>query len=415
MLYCPPLIARSGACETTSVLKERVRARISGGGSQKNVERSSSGMKRSEMLSRTAVVVVLMAAFLAVGCGGGEPAPSPPAPADTPAPPTATSVPATPSSEKGNLPSRYTKYSDPSGVFSIEHPSDWPIDDRSLPGTVSIFWYPEPQYATASLFVTNLEGIPDPQARIHDLIDEWMIDASSFATDPDYEELSRQDQGDGSVLLRFYYTREDEPTQAGCLFEIQDTLFSALCLSAAEEEWDQMVQVLDHMADSYVVTPPVAERPGSSYVQYAHPSGVFSIEHPADWTVEDLSTAGQNIFISFSTEIGAFVFAQLTDAGGAMSPQDFDNYVSGVLDAGFGRAPQYQELSRTVQPNGGVLVLFSYIADGNQMNAGSLFEQRGTLVSFLTVGAPAQVFDSFTDDFDHAGNSYSVDETAWPY
>jgi hypothetical protein len=329
--------------------------------------------------------------------------------------PTAASVPATPSTEPGVFPSGYIEYNDPSGTFSIEHPSDWKVDDRSRADTVSIFWYPTPQYATASLFVSNLTGMPDPQARIHDLIDEWMVDASAFATDPDYEELSRQDQGDGSVLLRFYYTREGEPTQAGCIFEVQDTLFSALCLSAAEEGWDEMVKVLDHMADSFVLTPPVAEMPASGYVQYVHPSGVFSIEYPNDWAVEDLSTAGQNIFVSFSTEPGAFVFAQLTDAGGSLSPQELDEYVTGVMGAGFGLAPQYQELSRSTQPNGSVLVLFSYIADSNVMNAGTLFEQRGTLVSFLTVGAPAQVFDRYTDDFDHAGNSYRVDETAWPY
>jgi hypothetical protein len=372
-------------------------------------------MKRSATFVRTVVVLVLMAAILAVGCGGGEPAPSPPAPADTPSPPTATSVPATPTSEQGNLPSGYTKYSDPSGVFSIEHPSDWKLDDRSRQDTVAIFWYPTPQYATFSLFLSNLVGIPDPQARIHDLIDEWMIDASSFATDPDYEELGREDQGDGSVLLRFYYTREGDPTQAGCLFEVQDSLFSALCLTAEEERWDEMAEVLDYMADSFVLRPPVAEGSVSKYAQYVHPSGVFSIELPNDWTVEDLSTAGQNIFVSFSTEPGAFVFAQLTEAGGPLSPQEFDEYVTGVMGAGFGGAPQYQELSRTVQPNGSILLLFSYFADGNTMNAGTLFEQRGTLVSLLTVGAPAQLFDSYTGDFDHAGNSYKVDEAAWPY
>jgi len=66
-------------------------------------------------------------------------------------------------------------------------------------------------------------------------------------------------------------------------------------------------------------------------------------------------------------------------------------------------------------PADSLLVLFTYLADGELMNAGTVFGQKGTLLSLLTVGAPAQVFDSLTADFDHAFNSYAVDETAWRY
>jgi len=371
-------------------------------------------MKRTKTLRTLPALLVVILAILAVACGGGEPAPPPPPPADTPTPPeAATAIPPTPT-EAGALP-EYTEYSHPSGAFSVEYPADWTVDDRSRADTISVFWYPEEQYATASVFATSVAGIADAETRVHDLIDEWMIDASAFATDPDYEELSREDQEDDSVLLRFYYTREGEPTQAGCFFEVQDSIFSALCLGADEERWDNMVGVLNHMFNSYVVTTPTAEGPASSYSEYEHPSGVFGIEYPEGWTIEDLSTEGQNIFVSFSAENGAFVFAQLLDVGETLSAQGMNDLINGILGAGFGRAPGYQEVSRTVQPNGGVLALFTYTADGAVMNAGTLFEQRGTLVSALTVGAPAQVFGSHTADFDHAGNSYTIDETAWPY
>jgi hypothetical protein len=372
-------------------------------------------MKRSAKLTTTLTLLVLLVAILAVACGGGEPAPPPSPTAAAPLPPTATAMPATPASEQGGPPSEYTTYSDPSGAFSIEYPVDWTEDDRSRPDTVSIFWYPEDHYAAASLFLTTLTGIPDPQSRIHDLIDEWMIDASAFATDPDYEELSREDHSDGSVFLRFYYTRDGEPTQAGCFFGIQDSFFSALCLSAAQERWDEMAGVLNHMANSYELTAEAEGQDTRGYAEYVHPSGVFSLEYPDDWTIEDLSTEGQSIFVSFSAETGAFVFAQLVDWGEPLTPQGLNDYVTGALGAGFGRAPGFQEVSRQAQPTGGVLVLYNYLADGEMMNAGTLFEQRGTLISAFTVGAPAQVFGNHTDDFDHAGNSYTIAETAWPY
>jgi hypothetical protein len=378
-------------------------------------ERSSIVMKRPTTLSTTVTLLVILAAALSVACGGGEPAPPPSPAAASPSVPTATAIPAAPDPEQGGPPSPYIKYSDPSGAFSIEYPADWTKDDRSRPDTVSIFWYPEDQYAAASLFLTTLAGIPDPQSRIHDLIDEWMVDASAFATDPDYEELSREDQNDGSVLLRFYYTRDGEPAQAGCFFGIQDSFFSALCLSAAQDRWDEMAGVLSYMATSYELAAAAQGQDTGGYAEYVHPSGVFSLEYPDDWTVEDLSTEGDSIFVSLSAETGAFVFAQLVEAPEILAAQGMDAYVTGVLGAGFGQAPEFQEVSRQAQPNGGVLVLYSYLADGETMNAGTLFEQRGSLVSAFTVGAPSQVFNNHTNDFDHAGNSYTIDETAWPY
>jgi hypothetical protein len=372
-------------------------------------------MKTPKTLGTTLTVLVLLVAILAVACGGGESAP-PPSPTEVaPPPPTATTVPATPGSQEVSPPSGYTTHNDPSGAFSIEYPVEWTEDDRSRPDTVSIFWYPEEQYAAASLFVSTLSGIPEPQSRINDLIDEWMVEASGFATDTDYQELSREAQGDGSVLLRFYYTREEEPAQAGCFFGIEGSFFSALCMSAEQDRWDEMAEVLTYMADSYELTAAAAAGQDTGYAEYVHPSGVLSLEYPVGWTVEDLSVEGQSIFVSFSEETGAFIFAQLVDATEMLSTQDLNEIVTGMLDAGFGQAPGFQEVSRQAQSDGSVLALYTYLANGELMNAGTLFEQRGSLVSAFTVGAPAQVFSSRTDQFDHAGNSYEVDETAWPY
>ncbi len=369
-------------------------------------------MKKSTTLAMVLTMAMVMLAILIVGCGGGEPTPAETA---TLAPSAATTIPPTPIPDQADLPLEYAEYDDPSGVFCIDYPAEWTLDDRSRSDTISIFWYPEEPYASASLFLTQLTGIADPQAQMHALIDEWMVDASAFATDDAYEELSREDQADGSVLLRFYYTREEEPTQAGCFFEIQDTLFSALCLGSSEDRWDEHAEVLNHMIDSYVLSLRTAAGPAASYTAFIHPSGVFSIEYPESWLVEDLSTEGQDIFISFSGETGAFVFAQLIDVGETLSAQGLNDFVNVAIASGFGQAQGFQEVSREVQNNGGVLVLFRYIANGELMDVGVLFEPRGNLVSALTIGAPEQVFSSHATDFDHAGNSFAVDETAWPY
>jgi hypothetical protein len=372
-------------------------------------------MKRSTMLGVLSALLAVMSALALVACGGGEPAPPSSPSANTPVPPEATPVPPTPTSDEGALPLEFAEYVDSSGVFSIDYPASWTVDDRSRADTISIFWYPEELYASASLFMTQLTGVPDPASQIHSLIDEWMVDASGFATDPDYEELSREDQADGSVLLRFCYTRNDEPAQAGCYFDVQDGLFSALCLSSSEDRWEEHSAVLDHMVGSLAITAPTAGGTAPTYTEYAHPSGVFSIEYPEGWTVEDLSTEGQNIFVSYSGESDGFIFVQLVDAGQALTAEGLSDFANGTLGSGFGQAPSFQEVSRQAQADGSLKILFTYLADGELMNAGTLFGQKGTLVSMLTVGAPAQLFQSLTAYFDHAVYSYTLDETAWPY
>jgi len=372
-------------------------------------------MKRLTTLRVLLALLAVMSAVALVACGGGEPGPSSSPAADTPVPPAATPIPATSVPDEGELPFEFTEYVDSSGVFSIDYPTDWTLDDRSRADTISIFWYPQEMYATASLYMTQLTGIPDPASQIDSLIDEWMLEESAFATDPDYEESSRDEQADGSVMLRFSYTREDELTQAGCSFQVLDSLFSALCLGSSDDRWEEHAPVLDYMVDSLEITPLTAAGPEPSYTEYRHPSGVFSIEYPEGWTVEDLSTEGQSIYLSFSGETNGFIFVQLVDAGEVLSAEGLNDFANGILGSGFGQAPSFQEVSRQVQPDGSLMVLFTYLADGEQMNAGTLFGQKGTLVSLLTVGSPSELFESLTPGFDNAVYSYTLDETAWPY
>jgi hypothetical protein len=379
-------------------------------------ERSFARMNTSTILKTVSTLLaVMLLTAVAVGCGEGEAALPAPTATQPPPPPTATPVPPTPTPEDG-LAFEYTEYSHPTGAFAIEYPSAWIEDDRSRPDTVFVSWYPEEGYPTLSVFISTLSGIADPQAQIDGLINEWMVQASGFATDPDYRELSRELQGDGSVLLRFYYTREGEPTQAGCFFDTRGNLFSSLCFGAPEERWDELLEDFNYIADSYAITSPATEGLLFEYVEYVHPSGVFSIEYPQDWEIEDLSTAGENIVISFSSaELGAFVIPALVDASVTLDEENMNTFVESFLGAGFSARADYQELGRHAQTGGGVLVTFRYTEGSEAIQAGALFEQRGTLVSALTIGALAEEFANLVNDLDHIGNSYTVDETAWPY
>lgn len=356
-----------------------------------------------------------MLTIMAVGCGGVEPTPAPSADTPVPVPPTTTPIPPTPAPEEGGPLFEYAEYNDPSGAFSIEYPADWTVDDRSRPDTVSIFWYPQEQSATMSVFLTYLTGVADPLGQIDALIDEWMIDASGFATDPDYEELSREVQADDSILLRFYYTREGEPTQAGCFFEMRDSLFSALCFGTAEERWDELVDDFNYVANSYVITPPAAEGPPSGYTEYVHTSGVFSMEHPEDWQMSDTSSE-ENIVITFSPpEGGIFVTAALMDVGMTLDDDTVNTFIDSFLGGGFAQQPGYQEASREVQADGSLLVRFSYTDPSGTVEAGTFFEERGTILSALTVGGFQDSLNAWGDQLDHMLNTYTIDETAWPY
>ena len=92
-----------------------------------------------------------------------------------------------------------------------------------------------------------------------------------------------------------------------------------------------------------------------------------------------------------------------------------DVFVQSFLGAGFGQNPGYEEQGQEVQTDGSLLVSFSYTQEGETVEAATFFEQKGTVVSALTIAALEGKWEDLVDTFNPMVNSYVIDDTAWPY
>ena len=114
-------------------------------------------------------------------------------------------------------------------------------------------------------------------------------------------------------------------------------------------------------------------------------------------------------------EGGVFVVPALLDVGMTLDEDNMNTFIESFLGGGFVNNQDYQELSREAQPDGSLLVRFSYTESSGTVEAGTFFEQKGTIVSALTIGGLQESLNTFGDQLDHILMTYTIDETAWPY
>ncbi len=130
---------------------------------------------------------------------------------------------------------------------------------------------------------------------------------------------------------------------------------------------------------------PTAE-PGSlpPLTSYAHASGLFSISYPQGWSVDE--EAEQVGFVD--PEGSLRILIQFTNIGEVLDEQQLRAVIDGFFSPdGFGGMPGLERGEQTVQPDGSILVEYSFENQGRPAYGGTFFEQRGTVVYFLSFWA----------------------------
>jgi hypothetical protein len=151
--------------------------------------------------------------------------------------------------------SEFVTYSHPSGVFSIDIPSDWSFRDESGAGLAT---------AGASASFASPDGqilvrvaVDRPPERDTDeawagLLEQFVI--GSAGRERGFE-LDEAEEDDDTLALSYYYEREGVAMvgDAYCWF---DDPFAVIFLAAIpDERWDEAEDLIDDIADSLAVEP----------------------------------------------------------------------------------------------------------------------------------------------------------------
>jgi len=151
--------------------------------------------------------------------------------------------------------------------------------------------------------------------------------------------------------------------------------------------------------------------------RYDHPSGVFSIDIPENWSLQVNSTPDEIILVwTDPTENGAVIVDIFEDTT-AYSDDQLTDILRTFLENSFGSEPEFSVDDPVTQSDGSILLVWTYLgtADNNvevSLLGNSFIEQRENKVSILSTLIPSDQFDTLIDYTNEIINSYSIDPSA---
>jgi len=146
---------------------------------------------------------------------------------------------------------------------------------------------------------------------------------------------------------------------------------------------------------------------------YQHPSGVFQIDIPTNWTLQDNSKPDELILVWTDPSRNGGVIVDIFEDDSTYTPEQLTDLLTRFLENSFGSQPDFQTNDPTTQADDSILISWSYTAKADNdidapLQGNSFIEQRGNKVSILTTLLPSDQFDDLREDTDAIINTYRI-------
>ncbi len=150
---------------------------------------------------------------------------------------------------------------------------------------------------------------------------------------------------------------------------------------------------------------------------FEHPSGVFSIDIPENWTMQDNSKPDEIILVWTDPTRNGGVIVDIFEDDTVYTDEQLTDILSTFLENSFGGEPDFTVDPPETQNDGSVLLAWGYTATADNdtpvdMTGNSFIEQRENKVSILTTLVPHEQFDSTVEFTNEIINSYLIDPSA---
>jgi serine/threonine-protein kinase len=152
----------------------------------------------------------------------------------------------------------------------------------------------------------------------------------------------------------------------------------------------------------------------SNLQTYTYKTGIFSIDIPASWSVEDRSSENE-VLVRFTdaTENGV-VLIDLFEMAEPQSEEQLTKILSDYLEQTYNKHPNFSQDPPKRQSDGSVLIVWGYDAEVStgetvRLLGNSFIEQRERLVSVETIAVPDEQFDTLAEAINKIVNSYTID------
>jgi hypothetical protein len=396
-------------------------------------------------------ILILLVALMLAACGSEAPAPIPspePSPAATAtvaptAEPTAepTDTPtATPPPTEAAEPTESNElatveigsletYTHSTGLFSMDVPAGWTLTDNSRDDEVIIIWTDPTNNALIGVDIFENSSSVSPEQLIEFL--QNFLD-NSFGDNLDFNSDPPTVQPDGGIQIAWGYTAQasngvSAPLIGNSFIDQRGDKISILTSLIPQAQFDMLAAPVNAIINSYEVNPQVAINPDAPATvgalqevqigelqNYSHPSGVFSIDLPANWQLSDSSSADQIIQIWTDPTGNAFVSVNIFESESQAGSEELATFLDDYLRETFGDQERFLIEAPVTLDDGSVLIVWGYEAAtpvGNvraNLTGNSFIEQRGTKISILTLLLPQAQFDALIDQTNAIINSYRI-------
>ncbi len=399
-----------------------------------------------------ALVGLLIVALTA--CGGGNAAPTATptqaaaAPTRTPPPtrppePTATprpspTVASTQSSQLALVDIGPLKtYRHASGVFRIDVPNNWTLQDNSSPDELLLIWT-DPTGNGAILVNIFEDSRSFTDSQLVNLLNTFLEDR--FGNQPDFFYEDPRPQNDGSQLVVWSYIatvdNNIKATMLGNSFvEQRGNKISILTTLVPDEQFDTLRSQTDNIINTYAIDSSAALGGGTTIGggttsggglapveigqlrTYSHPSGVFSIDLPVNWTLTDNSRPGELILVWTDPSNNAAIIVDVLADNRQYSDEQLVDKLIAYLEDSFGNQPDFFYEDPRPQNDGSILIVWGYTSTASNnvqasMLGNSFIEQRGNKVAVLTTLVPEEQFDALLDQTNAIINTYRINPDA---
>lgn len=382
-------------------------------------------------------LVSLVSLFLLAltACGGGSatpttaPTPEPtqavalptrtPRPTVAPARPTATPRPSpTTASQSVQLAlvdiGPLETYSHPSGVFRIDIPNNWTLQDKSSNAELLLIWT-DPTGNGVILVNIFEDNRNYSDSQLVKLLTDFL--EGSYGQQPDFSYEDAKPQSDGSQLVVWSCTATADNNiqttllgnsfveQRGNKVSIQTTL-------VPQEQFETLESQINEIINSYRIDPNAAigNTPATSGTVLApvqigllrtfnHPSGVFRIDIPENWSLTDYSRPGELILVWNDPANNAGIIVDVLEDSATYSDDQLVDKMISFLQSSYGNQPDFFYEDPRPQRDGRILIVWGFTATASNnvqvsMLGNSFIEQRGNKLSVLTTLVPAEQFDA---------------------
>lgn len=150
---------------------------------------------------------------------------------------------------------------------------------------------------------------------------------------------------------------------------------------------------------------------------FEHPSGVFSIEIPENWALQNNDKADEIIHLWTDPSRNGAVIVDIFENETEYSTEQLVEILNNFLQTSFGSEPDFLAEDPTEQSDGSQLVVWSYTATADndaevELLGNSFIEQRENKVSILTTLIPSEQFDQAVEFTNEIINTYRIDPSA---